>query len=278
MESKRTFLTPDKKAWLDALLFKTPFNTSPEGFHESRPAVVVAPGGGYKYCSKREGVPAALHFSLQGYQTFVLEYHCGEESDFPTPLTDLALALGHIRAHAAEYDVDPNRVATLGFSAGGHLCALLGSHWNSLKLRQLTRLESAQVKPNALILGYPVVDLKALRALLTAVAEPADAFGTMLSSYSTEKDPMQLVNALIPPTFLFTTLEDTLIPAEHTLTYAQRLLGAKVPIEFHLFSEGEHGLGSADGLTNHGRNYPKRVGAWINLAVAWLNAVFEHEC
>ena len=120
MKSQQIILTQDQKSWLKALLFETPFNTDAESPHELRPAVVVVPGGAYSYCSQRESASVALHFSLQGYQTFVLEYHCGEESEYPTPLTDIALAIAHIRKHAAEYHVDPDHVALFGDSSGGH--------------------------------------------------------------------------------------------------------------------------------------------------------------
>jgi acetyl esterase/lipase len=66
--------------------------------------------------------------------------------------------------------------------------------------------------------------------------------------------------------------------SEHSFAYAQRLLEAGIHLEYHLYSEGGHGLGSADGLSNHGRSYPKRLGTWLELAVNWLNAVFKHEC
>lgn len=278
MKSHQIILTSDQKAWLTALLFETPFNTNAQGPHELRPAIVVVPGGGYNYCSQRESAPVSLRFSLQGYQTFVLEYHCGEDSEYPSPLVDIALALAHIRANAAEYDIDPDRIAVLGFSAGGHLSALLGSLWHTPELSQLTGLEPAEMQPNALILGYPVANLKALSDLMAAKAEPEDKFGAMLRVYSEAKDPMCLVNDQIPPMFLFTTLGDDLIPAEHTFAYAQRLFEAEISLEFHMFSEGGHGLGSADGLSNHGRFYPKRLGAWFDLAVNWLNANFRHEC
>ncbi len=278
MKSEQIFFSPDQKAWLKALLFDTPFNTNIQGPHELRPAIMVVPGGGYNHCSQRESAPVSLHFSLQGYQTFVLEYHCGEESAYPTPLVDIALALAHIRTHAAEFDIDPNRIALLGFSAGGHLSALLSSLWQTPELNQLTGLNSEQMKPNALILGYPVANLKAFSDLMAVRAEPEYKFGAMLQNYAEFKDPMHLVNEHIPPVFLFTTLEDDLIPADHSFAYAQRLLEAGTSLEFHQFSEGGHGLGSADGLSNHGRVYPKRIGAWHDLAVDWLNAVFEHEC
>ena len=278
MKSEQIFFSPDQKAWLKSLLFETPFNTNIQGAHELRPAIVVVPGGGYNYCSQRESAPVSLHFSLQGYQTFVLEYHCGEESVYPTPLVDIALALAHIRTHAAEFDIDPNRIALLGFSAGGHLSALLGSLWHTPELNQLTGLNSELMKPNALILGYPVANLRAFSDLMAARGEPESKFGAMLQNYAKVKDPMFLVNEHIPPVFLFTTLEDDLIPAEHSFAYAQCLLEAGTSLEFHQFSEGGHGLGSADGLSNHGRSYPKRLSVWLDLAVNWLNAVFEHEC
>lgn len=278
MKSEQIFLSPDRKAWIKSLLFETPFNTNIQSPHEPRPAIVVVPGGGYNYCSQRESAPVSLHFSLQGYQTFVLEYHCGEDSEYPTPLVDIALALAHVRIHAEEYDIDPSRIGLLGFSAGGHLSALLGSLWQTPNLNQLTGLKSELMKPNALLLGYPVTNLKAFSDLMAARAETEFTFGAMLRNYAESKDPMFLVNEHIPPVFLFTTQEDDLIPAEHSFAYAQRLLEAGTSLEFHQFSEGGHGLGSADGLSNHGRVYPKRIGAWLDLAVDWLNAVFEHEC
>lgn len=276
MLTQQIFLTPDHKAWLTALLFDTPLNTNINLPSERRPAVLIAPGGGYSHCSRREAAPVSLHFSMQGYQCFALEYHCGSESDYPIPLVDIALALSHIRTHAEQYDINPYQIALVGFSAGGHLCALLASLWYTPELSQLTGLAPELLQPNALILAYPVANLKAMIEITEASPEPTDRFGAMLQSYSPAKDPMRLVSNRIPPVFLFTTRQDDVIPADHTFAYARLLQESGVSLEFHQFSEGAHGLGSADGLSNHGRVYPKRLGAWLDLAIAWLNSLFEH--
>ena len=95
-----------------------------------RPAVLVCPGGGYSMCSPREADPIALQYSAKGYNTFVLYYTVGENAVFPKPLIDLSKAMKIIRENADEWGILKNKISVCGFSAGGHLCASLGVHWN----------------------------------------------------------------------------------------------------------------------------------------------------
>ena len=107
-----------------------------------RPAMLVVPGGGYQYCSDREGEPVALAYMAQGFNAFVLRYTADATTPIDKALQDGAAAMDYLRANAAELEIDPQQIAAVGFSAGGHLVASLG-----------TLLPKAQ-RPNALVLGY----------------------------------------------------------------------------------------------------------------------------
>ena len=116
---------------------------------KTRPCVVICPGGAYKYCSDREADPIAEAYFAKGFQVFVLYYSTtGKEMERPatgfTPLCELSASVVHIREHAEEYGVDPAKIAVCGFSAGGHLAASLGVHWNSEKLRALCPVEDGR--------------------------------------------------------------------------------------------------------------------------------------
>ena len=112
-----------------------------------RPLVLVVPGGGYNHVSPREGDPVALQFAAAGYHTAVLDYAVGEKAQNWLPMRQLAEAIGLVRAHAAAWHVLPGKIAVCGFSAGGHL-ALSGAVLDIPG-------ESAQPRPDAVILGYP---------------------------------------------------------------------------------------------------------------------------
>ena len=147
---------------------------------QKRPAVVICPGGGYEFCSFREGEPVALELLSKGYQTFVLRYSTAPDS-FPTALLELAGAVAMVRLRAAEWNIIPEQVAVMGFSAGGHLAASLGVFWNQEFLSALVKRQvqfpagdnfrrdetifsessladiSLLIRPDRLLLGYPVI-------------------------------------------------------------------------------------------------------------------------
>lgn len=210
-----------------------------------RPAVLVCPGGGYFFCSDREAEPVAAAFLAQGYHAFVLRYSLGEQAAFPRPLNDAEEALEIIRARAEEWGVDPGKIAACGFSAGGHLAAALGT--------------MGRVRPNALVLAYPCI----LDSISPILAAPIPSLE-------------QYVDGQTPPTFLFATAADELVPVEHSLQFAAALDRAKVPFELHVFMNGGHGLALANPVTSSGMK--KMVDAdavkWVGLCAAWLENVF----
>ena len=121
-----------------------------------RPTIVIAPGGGYTHLSTREGEPIALTFAAMGMNAVVVRYRVAP-AVFPAPMQDIASAVAAIRQNADNWHADPNQIALCGFSAGAHAVGLLGVHWQEAHWWQEMHLTSADVRPNALILSYPVI-------------------------------------------------------------------------------------------------------------------------
>lgn len=119
------------------------------------PAVIICPGGAYRLTTDREAEPIALKLVAEGCQAFVLRYSVNPVC-YPVALHQLAKSVAYIRANAAHWNIDTNRIIVAGFSAGGHLAASLGVFWNSEAL-SLSGFSSEKIRPNGLLLGYPVI-------------------------------------------------------------------------------------------------------------------------
>lgn len=252
-----------------------------------RPAVVICPGGAYMGTSDREAEPVALRFLAQGYHAFVLRYSV--QTRFPQPMLDLAKALLLVRANADEWLVDPGQVTVCGFSAGGHLAASVGVLWNEPMLLEPLGTSPAQIRPDALILGYPVIDLELtdnepfvydpalppgrLQDVVNAMVlgEPSRA---LLDRYRADLH----VTAATPPTFIWHTAEDTLVFPHNALRFATALADHKVPFELHIFGSGEHGLALADETSAVGQRFIEPgAQVWIDLALKWLKRQREQQ-
>ncbi|AWE41471.1 alpha/beta hydrolase [Actinobaculum sp. 313] len=128
------------------------------------------------------------------------------------------------------------------------------------------------------ILGYPVVDFHALEEYYQhsdGLESTSGRVGAMLADYRPEADPAVLAGPHTPPTFIFTTGTDEIIPAVHTMNYARRLADYGVPVELHVYSSGLHGLSVADATACVEEDYPARVGGWIEAALAWVSELFS---
>ena len=232
----------------------------------ARPAIVICPGGGYQFCSEREAEPIALRFLMHGFNTFVVWYRekKGEEL-FPKPQQDAAAAVAYVRAHAEEFHTDPDRIAILGFSAGGHLAGSLGTMWHRAELWEPMGLTPEQVKPNAMVLCYPVISSgkyahRGSFEYLTGSKDLADH-----EPYSLEK----LVSEKCPPAFLWHTFEDGSVPVQNSLMMASALAEHKVLTEMHIFPYGGHGIALASPLTG---SVKPEIQQWPELCARFLKA------
>ena len=211
-----------------------------------RPSVLVIPGGGYHMCSDREAEPIALPFLQCGFAAYVLRYSVQDAARWPNPLRDAETALACIREHAEKWDIDPDRIAAIGFSAGGHLAAALATMGTQ--------------KPNALILGYPCIlnEMDCIREFDAPTLETA-------------------VTAQTPPTFLFAAADDTIVPIRHSLRFAEALDRAGVPFEMHIYEKGGHGFSLATPVVCASAESLAYCGAcseWVRQCTDWLRRQF----
>lgn len=243
---------------------------APEIGKKNRTALIICPGGGYEFCSARESEPVALRFAGYGIQAFVLRYSCMNHP-FPTALAELAAAVAYVRSHAAQYDVDPDRIAVCGFSAGGHLAGTLGVFWNSDLLHTLYQ-DCALCRPNAMILCYPVITSGKFRhesSICQLIGDTPTA--DQLKSVSVEQN----VTADTPPTFVWHCADDRVVPVQNTLALLEALSAADVSYEAHIYPYGGHGLAFADNSTaNAPKHFNATAAAWFLQAVDWLQRLF----
>lgn len=244
----------------------------------SRPLVLVCPGGGYSFVSDREGEAIALQFLAMGYHAAVLRYSCAP-AVYPTALTELAYSVKLIRGNAEEWHVDPDQVIVLGCSAGGHLAASLGVFWNEDFLAEALGLsgeEHRMLRPDGMILCYPVIT--------SGEFAHRGSFECLLGPLEKEMgEKMSLENQVsgdTPPVFLWHTYTDDAVPAENSLLFAGALRRAKVPVEFHLYPCGSHGLSLASRLTSPagGNSIQPECASWISLAHTWIESRYIGEC
>ncbi|MDC3415906.1 alpha/beta hydrolase [Aquibacillus salsiterrae] len=237
-----------------------------------RPAVLICPGGGYAHLSEREAEPIALAFNEAGFHAFVL-YYTVTPKNYEQPIQDVARAMCIIRDRAETWKVQSDKIAVCGFSAGGHLAASLGVHWDKEHLYQVEGIEVGKNKPNALILSYPVISAGPNRH--------QGSFDNLLGDSASEDlyQEMSLENHIspqTPPTFLWHTVEDEAVPVENSLLFAQGLRKVNVPFELHIYPKGVHGLSLAtkETATNE-RMADPHVATWMKLCKEWLTETFE---
>lgn len=227
---------------------------------ESRPCVVVLPGGGYHFRAPHEGAPIAEFFNRRGIHAVVVDYRVAPNR-FPSGLADVQRAVKLVRTNADAWHIDPNRIVVCGFSAGGHLAAssvlyedILAADGSADAYASLSGL------PNGAILCYPVISVE-------------KEFGhvgsgkNLLGEERWEKEAAEFslqnrVTANTPPVFLWHTSNDEVVPVKNSLIFAEKLRDNNVPFELHIYPKGHHGLGLASDRAD--------ISGWGDLAANWI--------
>lgn len=238
---------------------------------QKRPVILICPGGAYRMTSDREAEAIAIRFMSMGYHTAVLRYSVSP-ARYPVALHQLAKAVSILRERSEEWFIRPEQVVVMGFSAGGHLAASLGMFWNQGEITNALELAPEQIRPNGMILCYPVITSGAFGH--------EESFRNLLGErYEELREQMSLekqVSKDTPKTFIWHTFEDTVVVPENSLFFVQAMKKAGIPVEYHLFPEGNHGIGLGNELTanENGRGIVPGCEVWSSLAERWLNREF----
>lgn len=230
------------------------------GQEKLRPAIVICPGGGYLYCSPREGEPVAMSYAARGFHTFVLKYSCGRQAAGFAPLKEVSWAIGYIREHAEEWNIYPKKIAVCGFSAGGHLAlssGLLGEN-----------------KPNAMILGYPATSCPNMPGM-DFMLKLLEGKETVTDEDAARYDLVPQITKEAPPVFLAATAED-LLTTYGALPVAKKYSDLGMPYELHIFQYGPHGYSLANEVAADGSSQvlDPAFAQWHELSVQWLRKTF----
>lgn len=210
-----------------------------------RPAILIFPGGGYFMCSDREAEPVALAYMAEGYQAFVLRYSVGKDTPFQDSYDDALEAFAYLKDKGNELGINTDKIAVAGFSAGGHLAASLAA--------------ISEGKPSAMVLGYPVI---------------LDEMGSGI-----KKDIPSVpdyVTKQTPPSYIFTTSTDELVPIRNSLKMAEALDCNGIPFELHIFPNGQHGLSLAKAITSDGKPgmVNLTVEQWFQESIDFLKGIW----
>lgn len=211
---------------------------------EKRPAILILPGGAYFMCSEREADPVAFSYLEAGYHVFILHYSVGKDVIWPDPLEDYEKAMEMIRSKETEWQLYSDKIAVIGFSAGGHLAACAAT--------------MARNKPNAALLGYAVIDKETVSGFLPSAPDAADA-----------------VDENTCPCFVFASRTDTTVPVRNSLKMVMALTEYDIAYESHIYAYGTHGFSTSDSsLMQPGTKVCSRTHQWVTDSVEWLADIF----
>lgn len=207
-----------------------------------RPAILILPGGGYQFCSDREADPVAFPYLKAGYQVFILRYSVKKDSVWPQPLEDYNTAMELIVSRAEEWKLYPDKIAVLGFSAGGHLAAAAAT--------------MGQIRPAAAILGYAVLN------------------GDVKCRNVTAPGLIDKVDDKTPPCFLFAARTDNVVPVANSLEFMMALNDKGIAFESHIYAYGPHGFSTCDSsVQDKDGHMCSRLSHWVEDSISWLKDV-----
>jgi len=235
----------------------------PKDVKPNQTAVIICPGGGYMHLAfDKEGTKVAEWFNSLGIAAFVLRYRLPNDLIMKNknvgPLQDAQEAIRYVRQNAAKWNIDPNKIGILGFSAGGHLASTLSTHYDDKVYESAYKVSA---RPDFSLLIYPVISME---NQITHKGSQTNLLGNnpsqdLINSYSNEKK----VTSKTPPAFLIHATDDTVVIPENSINYYLALKKNGVKAELHLYEKGGHGFGLGVNDTSK---------FWTRDCVEWLKA------
>jgi len=226
--------------------------------------IICLPGGGYTKLSAREGTDFARFFNSLGMDAFVCRYRVFPHR-FPLPLLDVRRSVRYIRANADRFGIDPQKIAVIGCSAGGHLAALLSNYMKPIDYEGCDEIDDFSPYPNASALCYsvihPTIDSGNIRGTFKVL------LGEDRTDYSDYSADI-LVNDATPPTFIWSTADDDNVTVINSYLYAKALREHNIPHEMHIFPHGRHGLALAE-ESPHVAQWKDLIKNWFK-EISWL--------
>lgn len=233
----------------------------PSPIKSGKGSVIICPGGGYRVrCSTYEGEDYAEYLNCQGLDAFVLDYRVAPNVH-PTPLADARRAIRFVRHNAKKFGLNPEKIAIMGSSAGGHLAAHAATFIGEIEGETGDEIDKESYIPNAQILCYPVLDKAGhLGSYKNLLGE--DGADELCESVT----PKNIATEMTPPAFIWHTAEDQIVDVSNSYRYATRLRELSIPTEMHIFPFGGHG----HGLANTTQRANPHVAVWGELLIRWL--------
>lgn len=230
----------------------------PDAAKRTGVAVVICPGGGYGgLVVGGEGHGIARWLNQHGIAGAVLEYRL-PRGEYRRPLLDVQRAIRTVRARAADWEIDPNRIGIIGFSAGGHLASTAGTHFDAGDANSADAVGKVSCRPDFMLLVYPVITMgQGTHGGSRQNLLGANPSAQLLELFSNEKQ----VTPRTPPAFLTHARTDAVVPVEHSRMFYQALREKGVPAELQEFPEGNHGYNGYKG---------REWDAWQKRSLEWL--------
>lgn len=227
-------------------------------------ALLVTPGGGYSVVLiDGEGYQIAPWLAQRGWTVFVLYYRLPGErwaDRANVPLADAQRAIRLIRARAAKYGFDANKVGALGYSAGGHVCGDLATRHDAKVYQPVDGADRLSARP---AIAAPIYAVQSMSHPLAHGGSREALLGAAPSRLSElAHSPAHNVSPATPPCFMAHAEDDSVVSVENTIEMRAALKAARVAVETHLFSAGGHGFGLPGPAGEAARHWPELFLTW----------------
>ena len=239
----------------------------------TRKGIIVIPGGGYHtVCAEREGEPIAMAFLPYGYNAFVLHYTVNK-APFPSQLIQASKAIKHIKDNAEEYNIDADNIFVVGFSAGGHLAASLGTMWNMNDIYANLDMPFGYNKPKGMMLIYPVISTEHHKVSFDNLLMNENPSKKILELCSIEKQ----VSDKTCPAFILHSSNDQVVNVKNSLAMANALSENGIKYEMHIYPDAPHGVALGNEITKCGVDKwcNESIAEWVRFATKWADYVIK---